>query len=254
MRLGSVILATVPFCSLSFAPATTKAGTKTSTSLEVRRSLFPTLERPSLMFPNYKSMYKGIDAMLEESLAMTRHPFGLLDLGDISKSILKRPLGFDVSQDDHEYQLTMNVPEAEAKDLDLQLDHDGRVLRLKGDRSHEEGGMTVKFRFEKAILLSPDIDTSKIKAKLSHEGTLTVVAPKFGAEEVLDKVESKKANKKIEIHFEDPKAALESNTDSNTQTCSKPPIQTLEDETRVTNKNTQMTSYEQKWPVRDFPY
>ena len=53
--------------------------------------------------------------------------------------------------------MAVHVPDVEAKDVDLQLDHDGRVLRLKDDRTHEEGDMKVQSRFEKAILVSPDV-------------------------------------------------------------------------------------------------
>lgn len=243
MRLSStaVILASLYSCVFAFAPAPSAVGTMTSTSLEARRSLlsFPTLRRPSLLFPDFDRMFDEVDEMMEKSLAIRP---GLT---------LKQPLGFEVTQDDHEYKVAMNVPDAEMKDLDLQLDHDGRVLRLKGDRFHEEGGMKVQSRFEKAILLSPDIDTSKLHANLA-DGTLTVIAPKFDPKKVLEKkADSKMDTKKIDIHFEEPKAALESTTEKTAKTTL--PIETLKTE-NVPKESKHETAQEQKWPARDFPY
>ena len=87
------------------------------------------------------------------------------------------------------------------EDIELQLDHDGRVLRLKGEKNNEEEGMTVSSTFEKAILLSPDVDTSQLEASLSGD-TLTVVAPKVE--------NAKHESKKIDIKIMDaPKAALQ---------------------------------------------
>jgi HSP20 family protein len=234
MRLGNAALGVAfimaPALSWAFVPAKINGGTVTTTSLAARRLMFPTIRRPSLFFPDFDRMFEEMDEMMERSLATTRGPFSLLR-GDTAEGLeLKRPLGFEVSQDDHEYKVAINVPDVEAKNLDLQLDHDGRVLRLKGDHVQEEGGMKVQSRFEKAILLSPDIDTSKLEANMS-EGTLTVIAPKIEMKETLEKVDTKK----IEIHFEEPKSSLE------------PPA-----ESTVATKTT--ASPESKWPVRDFPY
>lgn len=57
---------------------------------------------------------------------------------------LKSPLGFEVTQDDHKYKMVVSVPDVDAKDPDLQLDHDIWVLHLKGKRNNKHGGMTVQ--------------------------------------------------------------------------------------------------------------
>ena len=96
--------------------------------------------------------------VLESSFAR-RLPRPLLSLlgRDIPEDLkIRRSLGFEVTQDENEYKVAVHVPDV-AKDIELQLDHDGRVLRLKDDRTHEEGDMKVQFRFEKAILVSPDV-------------------------------------------------------------------------------------------------
>merc|ERR1712013_347172 len=109
-----------------------------------------------------------------------------------------------VVQDEKEYKMAVSVPGVEAKDIALQVDQDGRVLRLKGNRAYEEGGMKVQSRFEKAILLSPDVDTKKLAANMLGD-VLKIVAPKIEKKDVLDKAE----DKKIEIKVKEPEAALQ---------------------------------------------
>jgi HSP20 family protein len=208
--------------------------------------LFPVLRR-GLSFPDVDRVFEEMDELMESSFS-TRIPRPALSplIKDIPEDLrLRRPLGFDVTQDDKEYKLAVHVPDVEAKDVDLQLDHDGRVLRLKGDRTHEEGGMKVRSRFEKAILLSPDVDTTKLAANMSGD-TLTVVAPKIERKAALDQAE----NKKIEIKVvEAPKAALQGDT-------SKAPtrlaVENFKQEEKVEAKP--QAEGDAKWPARDFPY
>ena len=72
------------------------------------------------------------------------------------------------------------------------------------ERNTEEGGMKIQSRFEKSILLAPDVDVSKLSASMTGD-TLTVHAPKVETSKAL---EEEKAEQ-IEIHYEEPKAALE---------------------------------------------
>ena len=238
-----IALAAVPTLTHGFHVAVSPAATRTSTSLAARRSMFPILRRSDLFFPDIDRVFHEMDEMMESSLA-TRFPrpsFSLLGRDTPEELKLRRPLGFEVTQDEKEYKVAVHVPDVEAKDIDLQLDHDGRVLRLKGDRTHEEGNMKIQSRFEKAILLSPDVDTTKLAANMSGD-TLTVVAPKIEKKAALDKAE----NKKIEIKVEEPKAALQDGAEPTTNTHSTPLF--------AENPNKQTTEGEKKWPVRDFPY
>jgi len=88
------------------------------------------------------------------------------------------------------------------------LEHDGRVLRLKGERNTEDGGMKVQSSFEKSILLAPDVDVKQLSATMNGD-TLTVHAPKVVTKPALEEPKTEK----IEIHFEEPKAALEAPKD-----------------------------------------
>jgi HSP20 family protein len=223
-------------------PAVTRSAV---TSLDARRSLFPVLRR-GFAFPDVDRVFDEMDELMETSFS-TRFPRPALSptiKGFPEDLRLRRPLGFDVTQDDKQYKVAVHVPDVSAEDVDLQLDHDGRVLRLKGERSHEEGGMKVCSRFEKAILLSPDVDTTKLAANMSGD-TLTVVAPKIEKKEALDHAE----NKKIEIKVVGPpEAALQDDTP---KAPTRLAVENLKQEEKVDKPQGEG---EAKWPARDFPY
>mmetsp|Transcript_8826 Transcript_8826/g.16148 ORF Transcript_8826/g.16148 Transcript_8826/m.16148 type:complete len:258 (+) Transcript_8826:103-876(+) len=248
-----ITLAVVPAVTRGFHLSGRPAATRTSTSLAARRSMFPILRRSDLFIPDIDRMFEEMDDMMESSLASTRFSrpyFSLLGRDTPEELKLRRPLGFEVTQDEKEYKVAVHVPDVEAKDVDLQLDHDGRVLRLKGDMTHEEGGMKIQSRFEKAILLSPDVDTTKLAANMSGD-TLTVVAPKIEMKAALDKAQ----NKKIEIKVEEPRAALQAGapgpSDDIQKASTRLALENMKDEVLETK---QTVEGEKTWPVRDFPY
>jgi HSP20 family molecular chaperone IbpA len=252
LKSAIVFVASTLALAHAFHVAPTITKTHASTSLAARGSMFPILRRSrqSLMFPDFDRMFEEMDEMMESSLAtLPRSPLSRLEKtlpGDLQ---LRRPLGFEVTQNENEYKVSMHVPDVDVKDLDLQLDHDGRVLRLKGERKHQEGGMTVQSRFEKAILLSPDVDTTKLVANASGN-TLTVVAPKIVEKDALEKFEIKK----IDIHVGEPELqdSLGQATDCITAETHLA-IENLKDQKVEVKKNVE-TKEEKKWPVKEFPY
>ena len=52
---------------------------------------------------------------------------------------VKNSLG--ITQDDKQFQLSIDVPGANAEDINLQLESDGHVLRISGETKREEGGL-----------------------------------------------------------------------------------------------------------------
>ena len=245
MRLNTatslLALATKPAATRAFYIGSKPAATRAATSLAVRRPLFPVLRRSDIFFPDVDRMFEEfdeMDKMMENSLATFSRPSSLS--GDV-QSQLRRPLGFEVTQDDKEYKVAVHVPDMEVKDIDLQLDHDGRVLRLTGEKINEEEGLKVRSRFEKAILLNPDVDTSQLAANMSGD-TLTVVAPKIDKKDALANAESKK----IEINVVEPQAALQDGGGEEV-----PVAANMKNDAgqKATNKNS-----DGSWPVRDFPY
>lgn len=185
--------------TIAFAPASNafRAGSTaanptgiTSTSLQARRLMVPMLRRsrPSVFFPDVDRMFREMDEMMESSFPelSSRPSSMMLDKYPQAQGLgLRQTLGFDVTQDEKAFKVSMNLGDVEVKDLDLQLDSDGRVLRLKGNKLHEEGGMRVQSSFEKAILLHPNVDTDQISASFDH-GVLNIVAPKVLKEETLE--------------------------------------------------------------------
>jgi HSP20 family molecular chaperone IbpA len=258
------------------SPTDNVATGTTSTSLEARRMMLvpvvPTVRRrtrSSVLFPDIGRMFQEMDELMETSLSTTVRPSQSLlklDRSTPNGLSLRRPfgLGMEVSQDEHEYKVSMNVQDAEAKDLNLQLDNDGRVLRLTGKRIHEDGGMKVQSRFEKALLLAPDADTTKLSASVA-EGMLNISVPKIEKKE--NEVDTTKDSTKIDIQFEEPQASLADNETKNEvgypveedDTPKAPTRLSIENmknekaEVKKSNKS-EAVANEKKWPVRDFPY
>lgn len=250
----------------AFVPQSTRSNHKSSSpsTLEARRSILPIIRRnrPSLRFPDFESLFDEIDQMMDRSVNSILTPTPSLFGNDEETSIiqrdimkLRRPLGLQVTQDDNQYKVTMHVPDVEVENLDLQLDHDGRVLRLKGERSHEDEGMKLQSRFEKAVLLSPDIDTTKLAANMSGD-ILTIVAPKIESKEVL-----KRSNcTKIEIQFEQPEMLSsgiyeETRENDDVETAkAQVSVESVTNENPDVSNDHKVIPGEKKWPVKDFPY
>ena len=181
-----------PALTHGFHVAGKEGASRGVSSLAARRASLFQIRRRDPFFRDMDQMMEEIDTMMDESLAMLQRP--------LATPQLRRPLGgFDVSQDENEYRVSIAAPGVDVNDLSLSLDNDGRVLRLKGQASSEEGGMVISSRFEKAVLLSPEVDTDKITASIS-DGTLTVVAPKINPTSALEQAQAKK----IEIRIDEP--------------------------------------------------
>lgn len=187
-------LALKPVFSQGFNAASKPSSIRTATNLAARRSMFPMLRRSDHFFPDVEQMMKEFDAFEEQfprPLSLTGTNTGIGDL--------------KVTQDEKEYKVDMTIPaNMQVEDIDLQLDHEGRVLTLKGNHLHEEEGMKIQSSFAKSILLSPEVDTLKLEANKVGD-TLTVTAPKIEQMKALDKAEVKK----IEIKVVPPAALKE---------------------------------------------
>ena len=193
--------------------------------------------------------------MIESSLtSLSRPSHSVLSRDNMTSR--RRPLGFEVTEEEKEYKIAVHVPDVDANDINLQLDNDGRVLRLKGDRSREAGGMKVQSRFEKAILLGPDVDSSKLAANMSGD-SLTIVAPKIEKKEALEKTESTKIEIKIgESNTAKLKDIVENET---TESKKKVPTRLAIDNMKKEEPPVEEAKYSdvqagKKWPARDFPY
>mmetsp|Transcript_61131 Transcript_61131/g.180815 ORF Transcript_61131/g.180815 Transcript_61131/m.180815 type:complete len:165 (-) Transcript_61131:121-615(-) len=97
---------------------------------------------------------------------------------DIDKTLLRRASPrYEITEDDKQFQLAVDIPGVKATDMKVQVEHGGRVLHLSGQRKTKERGVSTESRFEKAFTIDDTIDTGKIRANLS-DGVLVVTAPK----------------------------------------------------------------------------
>mmetsp|Transcript_10537 Transcript_10537/g.18508 ORF Transcript_10537/g.18508 Transcript_10537/m.18508 type:complete len:267 (+) Transcript_10537:101-901(+) len=161
----------------------------------------PTRSRPSLfsrgiartihdMDEMVNSMLGGMDEMFYEPFALQRisRPSYLLQEKPAKNALsqgMENKNALGITQDDKQVQFAVEVPGAKASDINLQLDEDGRVLKISGETKREEGGISVHSRFERSFTLNRDIDTSRISARMD-DGVLTITAPKY--EEVKETV------------------------------------------------------------------
>jgi HSP20 family molecular chaperone IbpA len=89
---------------------------------------------------------------------------------------------FEITEDDNEFKLAVDVPGVKPKDMKIKLEQDGRVLRLTGERKIQDGNWTSEMTFEKAFLLDKKVETDKITANLS-DGVVVITAPKVLSEQ-----------------------------------------------------------------------
>jgi HSP20 family molecular chaperone IbpA len=84
---------------------------------------------------------------------------------------------FEIHEDDTKFQLSVEVPGVKVEDMTVQVEQNGRVLRLSGGRKIKKGDEVTETHFEKSFRLHRNIDASKITANLA-DGILIVTAPK----------------------------------------------------------------------------
>jgi len=89
---------------------------------------------------------------------------------------------YEITEDDNEFKLAVDVPGVKPKDMKIKLEQDGRVLRLTGERKIQDGNWTSERTLEKAFLLDKKVETDKITANLS-DGVVVITAPKVLSEQ-----------------------------------------------------------------------
>ena len=107
-----------------------------------------------------------------------------------ANSILRRSSPcYEVTEDEKQFQLAVDVPGVKAADLNLQLEKGGRVLRLSGGRKvrSADGKSFSESKFEKSFTIDRSIDSNKITANLS-DGVLVVTAPKDVQKDEVQKI------------------------------------------------------------------
>ena len=73
----------------------------------------------------------------------------------------------------------MDIPKfVQASDLKLELEPEGRFLRVTGEREEKEEGVVRTTRFEKHFSIGPNVDAAQLRANFD-DGVLIVQAPKL---------------------------------------------------------------------------
>ena len=125
----------------SAAPKMTKAGAASSTRLAARDPMMLPLLRRSRMMHDFDRMFEEMDELMESSLASfpRQRPFLSLAGKNIPTDLqLRRPLGFEVEPNEKDYNIKVFVPDVEAKDLHLNLEHDGSTRTQHRGRWNED--------------------------------------------------------------------------------------------------------------------
>mmetsp|Transcript_25957 Transcript_25957/g.40296 ORF Transcript_25957/g.40296 Transcript_25957/m.40296 type:complete len:199 (+) Transcript_25957:73-669(+) len=84
---------------------------------------------------------------------------------------------FDLFEDEKEFELSIDLPGVKSEDLTVQLEEDGRIIHIMGERKSRRSEDSVMSMFEKNFAVDESIDTGKIRVDLS-DGVLVITAPK----------------------------------------------------------------------------
>lgn len=107
-----------------------------------------------------------------------------------ANSVLRRSSPcYEVTEDEKQFQLAVDVPGVKAGDLNIQLEQGGRVLRLSGGRKvrSSDGKSVHESKFEKSFTMDRSIDSSQISANLA-DGVLVITAPKHTKQDEVQKI------------------------------------------------------------------
>ena len=102
-------------------------------------------------------------------------------------TLLRSSPGYEIKESDSTYEIAIDIPdEVHASDMKVELEENGTVLHVSGERKVEEKNKVVQSRFEKLFTIGSNIDTSKISANLA-DGVLVLQAPKLVADAEMTK-------------------------------------------------------------------
>lgn len=85
--------------------------------------------------------------------------------------------GYEINEVDGKFQIAVDVPGVKAKDMTVNVEQEGHVLRIAGGRKVIKEGQSSETKFEKRFTVGENVDLEKMTADLS-DGVLTLTAPK----------------------------------------------------------------------------
>ena len=98
-------------------------------------------------------------------------------MSDNSSSRLHFDPSFDLFEDEKEFELSIDLPGLKSEDLTVQLEENGRIIHVMGERKSRRPENSVVSMFEKNFAVDESIDTGNIRVDLS-DGVLAITAPK----------------------------------------------------------------------------
>ena len=139
-------------------------------------------------------VYSPVESLIRESQALMNREFGQLDrqFGQFSPK-------YEITDTDEKFELAVDVPGVKASDVNITLEHDGRVLAISGERAAKGENYSYSSKFYQSFSLDPNIITEKFDANLK-DGVLVISAPKD-----LKKIEASTQHIPITEAAEEPK-------------------------------------------------
>lgn len=85
--------------------------------------------------------------------------------------------GYEIHEVDGNYQIAVDVPGVKKDDITVNVEEDGRILKITGGRKVVRDGKTTETKFMKRFTIGDNVDMDKMTANLA-DGVLTLTAPK----------------------------------------------------------------------------
>jgi len=86
---------------------------------------------------------------------------------------------YDIAEDEKKFELALDIPGVSVDDISVQVEQDGKVLRITGSRKYEQYGRNFSSEFDQMFNLDKSVvDVENITVKLSN-GVLVVTVPKY---------------------------------------------------------------------------
>jgi len=83
-----------------------------------------------------------------------------------------------ITQNAEQISIDVEVPGAKASDVNLELEEDGRALKVTAETNQKREGVSIKSKIEWSFAVGQDIDTANVTARMD-DGVLTMTAPKY---------------------------------------------------------------------------
>ena len=84
---------------------------------------------------------------------------------------------YELTDNDEKFQVAMDVPGVSMKDITVNLEEDGKLLTISGERKSSNERYQFNSKFSQTFTIDPAVDVDKFTANLKN-GVLIVAAPK----------------------------------------------------------------------------